>query len=385
LALFDSSSVNGWGLRRLPAGVVRAALGPDEAGFPLRSLGRLFHAVYRLRPDVTLVPSYWHWSLLINLATRLARGRVVMMNDSHAGTSKAGGLVRIGKQRLVSSFHAALVGGRCHKRHFTALGLKPEVIFTGYDAIDNGYFARRVAEIRNRDLEVRTAYKLPRNYFLGLGRLVPKKNFETLIRAYKHYLRSTGYQGAHLVLVGSGVEEPKLHALCTELKLPVYDRTGRGPRTGDNGYEVPGVHFHGFRQIDENPVFYALARAFVLPSLYEEWGLVVNEAMASGLPVIVSETAGCAEDLLETRCAADRFSAATEHRLAAARLATRARRNGFVFDPACGAELGRILALIDTRPELRTIMGANSRRIVEKFSCDNFARNALLAARAALA
>ena len=58
------------------------------------------------------------------------------------------------------------------------------------------------------------------------------------------------------------------------------------------------VFYYGFRQIEENPVFYALAEAFVLPSLKEEWGLVVNEAMAAGLPVIVSHTAGCAEDLV---------------------------------------------------------------------------------------
>lgn len=58
------------------------------------------------------------------------------------------------------------------------------------------------------------------------------------------------------------------------------------------------VFFYGFRQIEENPVFYALAEAFILPSLKEEWGLVVNEAMACSLPVIVSRTAGCAEDLL---------------------------------------------------------------------------------------
>jgi glycosyltransferase involved in cell wall biosynthesis len=147
------------------------------------------------------------------------------------------------------------------------------------------------------------------------------------------------------------------------------------------------VYFYGFRQIEENPVFYALAEAFVLPSLKEEWGLVVNEAMAAGLPVIVSHTAGCAEDLLPHA----KFAKGAElGGLAATDGSLEQRSNGFVFDPkscdALAAALERV-AVAGERSKVKgndlEEMGQRSREIVAKFSCENFAKQALSAARAA--
>ena len=165
------------------------------------------------------------------------------------------------------------------------------------------------------------------------------------------------------------------------------------------------VYFYGFRQIGENPVFYALAEAFVLPSLKEEWGLVVNEAMAAGLPVIVASTAGCAEDLVlkapvsrssqlpvgsirsGEKKSADDCKPTTDHSL-------EERSNGFVFDPkssdALCEALRRIADQKTKRPKDKetdgiTEMGQRSREIVAKFSCENFAQQALRAAEVASA
>ena len=195
------------------------------------------------------------------------------------------------------------------------------------------------------------------------------------------------------------------------------------------------VFFYGFRQIEENPVFYALAEAFVLPSLKEEWGLVVNEAMACSLPVIVSRTAGCAEDLLpgseswqcsvgsvqsgENADADDcklmseesdeqeadaRAGQSVEHGAGGMESGENAgslnvqpssinsleeRCNGFVFDPSSVDALSEALRRIadPLNPQLSTLnaaaMGRRSREIVAKFGCENFARQAMRAACAA--
>ncbi len=287
------------------------------------------------------------------------------------------------KQQVVTRFHAGFVGGQPQRRYFASLGLPTEKIYTGYDAVDNDYFSQRVDEVRSHASEFRHQYDLPEHYFLSLGRFVFKKNVVTLIKAYRKFLEANPKTHPHLVLVGSGEEEPRLRALCAELKLPTCDHREPSPLLGRNGSKSnsPHVHFYGFRQIDENPIFYALADSFVLPSLYEEWGLVVNEAMASGLPVVVSETAGCAEDLLEMIPDDD---TSYSSRAEPPNLRKKIRRNGFVFDPRSCDELGRVLGCLNSRPGLRAVMGAASRQIIGKFSCENFADNALAAARASL-
>jgi peptidoglycan/LPS O-acetylase OafA/YrhL len=345
-----------------------------------------------LKIEVCLLPSYApKQSLAALLAAKSLGIRTVMMNESHAGTARAQGIAAWVKRGLVGLFDAALVGGKPQQRYFASLGLPPEKIFIGYDAVDNDYFGRRAEEVRKQSPEIRRRYDLPEHYFLSLGRFVSKKNLATLIRAYRKFLDSGRGCEHHLVMVGSGEEEKGLKALCQELRLPVYDKSrtkaGGGfhsetPHTKDSG-APPGVHFYGFRQIEENPVFYALADAFVLPSLWEEWGLVVNEAMASGLPVIVSEAAGCAEDLLQPGWPAlpDRVIAELPRQWA--RMGRRIRQNGFVFNPKSYESLAEALLVLASAPALREIMGRASRRIVENFSCAAFARNALLAARTA--
>jgi 1,2-diacylglycerol 3-alpha-glucosyltransferase len=348
---------------------------------------RTRHVLAELKIDVCLLPSYAPSQSLAALMAAKSLGlRTVMMNESHAGTAQARGASAWVKRRLVGLFDAAFVGGEPQKRYITSLGFPREKIFTRYDAVDNDYFALKAEEIWACKDKFRSQYELPERYFLSLGRFLPKKNLPALIRAYRKFLDSDRAGDVHLVMVGSGEEESKLRALCQTLGLPTYDKTTAG--TDDRRAKMlnapPGVHFYGFRQIHENPVFYTLAQAFVLPSLKEEWALVVNEAMASGLPVIVSETAGCAEDLLEPCGSLESLPPQTAAQVAKSGMSKKLRSNGFVFNPQSDEELSRVLLILAASPALRAVMSEASRRIVENCSCQNFARNALRAAQVAL-
>jgi 1,2-diacylglycerol 3-alpha-glucosyltransferase len=381
IELFPSSGCYDWETSTDHPAVHHLKMGDKEVEFrPGLLIRGLLPLLFKLRPDVILVPSYWHWSLFINYTGRLAGARIVMMNESHAATEKARGFKRSIKKMIVRGFHAGFVGGTPHRRHFASLGLDESKIFLGYDTVDNDYFTRHSSQAREAAARLREEFELPDRYFLNLGRMVTKKNLPLLIRSYAMVMARRPDLQHDLVLVGSGEEEENLKALAKDLGLAVKDHTavGRkaaalaapgpelapmGMNTGSAGSHTsiphePAVHFYGFRQIEENPVFYALASAFILPSTTEEWGLVINEAMACSLPVLASDQLGCAEDLVT-------------HGV-----------NGFTFNPASADELADSLEKV-AAPGVAEQLGQQSLAIIRNWGCDRFAAGAIAAARAA--
>ena len=247
------------------------------------------------------------------------------------------------KRRIAGLYSAALVGGQRHVEYLVELGMPRERIFTGYDVVDNDYFARRVLEIRNSKFEIRNRYALPENYFLGSARFIEKKNLSALIEAYAEYRRLSSAANApwDLVILGDGPLRKTLKTQLSTLNLNEY------------------VHLPGFQPYDELPVYYALANAFVHASTSEQWGLVVNEAIASGLPVIVSDRCGCAPELVNA--------------------------NGSTFDPTNEHELAaRLLEMASLSDEERKHFGDNSYRIASNFAPERFGEGLQRAASVAM-
>jgi glycosyltransferase involved in cell wall biosynthesis len=121
------------------------------------------------------------------------------------------------------------------------------------------------------------------------------------------------------------------------------------------------VFFPGFRQIEELPRFYAHAGAFVHASTTEQWGLVVNEAMACGLPVIVSNRCGCAADLVQEGV------------------------NGYTFDPYNVEQLAQLMHRLTEAPKHRlSEMGDASRAIIADWGPERFASGLKQAVECAL-
>ena len=117
---------------------------------------------------------------------------------------------------------------------------------------------------------------------LFLGKLIEKKRPMDLLRAYELLITNNQLPIIpSLVFVGDGALRPDLETYVKE-------------------HDLNGVHFAGFKNQTEIPEYYAMADVFVLPSgPGETWGLVVNEAMCFGLPVIVSDMVGCGPDLVK--------------------------------------------------------------------------------------
>lgn len=238
--------------------------------------------VAKYRPDILVASGYTGgtpWKLLRRF--KREGGTVILWSESTRLDRRRAWWREVVKSRLVRRFDGAFVAGQPQRRYLRELGMRDEQIGVVGGVIENQFFSEAAQRCRVSPEVNRKALHLPEDYFLYVGRFIPEKNLLSLLRAYKRYRRCCDSPKPwDLVLVGGGNEGPSLRQFVEREALE-------------------GVHWAGIRQAEELGDYYALARCFVLPSTSEPWGLVVNEAMAASLPVVVSDRCGCVEDLVE--------------------------------------------------------------------------------------
>jgi glycosyltransferase involved in cell wall biosynthesis len=305
---------------------------------PETSARRFVDVLARSGPRAVAIPG---WGDPVSLAAlREAKARripLVLMSESTAWDEPRVAWKEAVKRRIVRLFDAALVGGRPQANYVAQLGMPPERIFLGYDVVDNAHFARPApapAEIAPWN---------GRPFFLASARFIAKKNLPRLLRAFARYRELAGSDAWNLVLLGDGPLRAELEALRAQLGLE------------------PHLLVPGFRQYPELPGWYQAASCFVHASTSEQWGLVVNEAMAAGLPVLVSNRCGCAVDLVQEGV------------------------NGFTFDPLDMEQLARLMHRVAHGEADRGAMGAASRRIIADWGPERFAMGLKAAVDCALA
>ena len=218
----------------------------------------------------------------------------ILMSESNHHDFKRRALSEWIKRCITAHFSAAIVGGKLASAYANDLGLSQDRIFRGYDVVDNDYFAANPNEggVGTKPWEQRPLGKLanPINnspFFLIAARLVEKKNIDRTLHAYAEYRTraqaTVGNDSSNpwdLVIAGDGPLRQTLETLARKLNLSDH------------------VKFIGFKQYEEMPSLYHACGAFIHPSTREQWGLVVNEAMSAGCPVIVSDACGCVADLI---------------------------------------------------------------------------------------
>lgn len=308
-----------------------------EGKIPSISARRVHECLEEIRPDVVFLPG-WSFEICRQCLAWCKKRSipVVLMSESKYDDEPRFWLKeRLKKWRYVRHFDAALVGGESHKDYAAYLGISRDRIITGYDIVDNLHFERGADHVRHDPAEGRKAFpEIPRRpYFIAVTRFVPRKNILGLVRAYAQYvnLAAGGEESWDLVICGNG---PQLDAVWGEVS-----RLDLGSR----------VHLPGFLPYSAVPAWYGMAGAFVHPALQEQWGLVVNEACASGLPVIVSKTVGSSCDLVADA------------------------RNGFLVDPTDIGDISDKLSLISRLgDESLRMMGDYSRDLARKLAPERF-------------
>jgi len=297
---------------------------------------KMWQALDKIKPAVVAIPGWIYADALSALAWCLHTGTpVTVMTESTVWDEPRKAWKEWIKSRLVKLCSAGLAGGTPHAEYLTMLGLSEDQIFLGYDIVDNEYFSARAAEAKNKEAEVRKKFQLPEKFFLASARFIEKKNLFRLLDAYASYRKSVKVEGKSeawsLVLLGDGELKKEIVSHIASLGL------------GDH------VILPGFKQYEELPAYFALAGAFIHPSTTEQWGLVVNEAMACGLPVVVSNRCGCAQDLV------------------------REGVNGFTFDPQDVETLAGLMRKMAGPDFPLAAFGAESRRLIAAWGPEQFA------------
>lgn len=204
----------------------------------------------------------------------LFRVRVVVMTDSKRDDFERNLVREWIKSLILTPYRAAIASGRRSQAYVRGLGFASRPVVPGYDTVNldrvrlqAGPSASDGPPFEDRD-------------FIFVGRFVETKNLEILLRAYSLYAGSAGNSARKLVMVGDGPLTGKLRHLAHELGV------------------AGQVVFTGFLSSREVSVRLASSLALLLISMKETWGLTVNEAVAFGLPLIVSYPVGARDALV---------------------------------------------------------------------------------------
>lgn len=239
------------------------------------------------------------------------------------------------KSRRVRRFQAGVVGGDSHRNYLAELGLPRDRVHLGYNAVGNS----RIEEIlQSPDSSAKPADS---HYFLTVCRFAPEKNLDRLLQAYAAYV--SGCKDGkpwRLVLAGDGPLMATLQQKAFELGV------------------APLCDWPGFLPLEQLAPLYQACGAFVLPSLSEPWGLVVNEAALCGAPLLISDRCGCVGTFVP-KCGLP---------------------SGRIFDPTRPDELAcQMSSIAALSPAARRLMGDSARSIACQWGPERFAQGVLSA------
>jgi glycosyltransferase involved in cell wall biosynthesis len=228
------------------------------------------------------------------------------------------------KSRFLRSCAGFVVPGIASAKYLKDLGIPEHRIFTAPNAVDTDRFFRLADESRSNQRPLPLELALPPRYFLYVGRLIKAKGVFDLLDAYAQIDEKIRAK-VGLVFVGDGHDASELMQRASRIN------------SGN-------IHFVGFVHRDGLAQFYTRGQALILPTHSDTWGLVVNEAMSCGLPILTTDVAGCVLDLVQNNW------------------------NGFVVRPRDAGALARTMTRLAVDECLRQEMSIRSRERIKAYS-----------------
>lgn len=305
----------------------------DRLGFASPLNRGVFSRLRRGRFDAVWVFGY-HKLVCLNaiLAAKLLGIPVILRAESNLHDRPRSGTTRAAKQLLLAVLRpmidCVMPIGKANEQYWKHYFGENFPMSPMPYAVDNAFFQRRAAEASPQREELRRELGLDpgRPVILYASKLQSRKRCIDLVEAYIRLAPAPGVDpAAYLLIIGDGEERAAVEA--------------RAQASG-----LSSIRFLGFRNQTELPRFFDLCDVFVLPSIYEPWGLIVNEVMNAGRAVVVTDQVGCQSDLVQDGV------------------------NGLVYPAMDVDALSRCLQRLIDDPALRATMGANSLLVIQQHS-----------------
>jgi glycosyltransferase involved in cell wall biosynthesis len=323
-----------WDIDLLEGYDARFVRGAERRGEPSGFLSivapQLWHDIRSGGFDALIVHGHTPAAMVLAVvAAKASRIPVLMRCETHLGLRRSG-LRRLLRRPLIGSFYrqfdAVLAIGSANHEFYRAMGIAADRIFLMPYAVDNRRFVAgsRLSAAERREARASLGVGDDRPIILHAAKFQPRKHPDDLLRAAALLKERVPF---HLVMLGSGEMEPELRTLARSIDLR-------------------NICFTGFVNQSALPRYYGACDVFVLPSADEPWGLVINEAMCAGLPIVASSEIGCVPDLV------------------------REGGNGRIFPAGNIIALAEALLPLLADAELRERMGQASRDIIARWSYD---------------
>jgi glycosyltransferase involved in cell wall biosynthesis len=238
----------------------------------------VFKMLFKNNPDIVITSGYdslAYWQAF--LYGKVFRKKFILWNETTLlSVGSLRGIRKLLKKIIIKGSDKYIASGVEAKKYLGYLGAEIENIHISISTVDVNYFRNTTLKDRNNKDYLMRRKKYPEYLILYVGQLIKRKGIIQVLKALDN-LRDPEIG---LIIVGSGPQEKELKKFCEEKNLN-------------------DIFFEGFQQQEMLPKYYALADIFILPSFKEVWGLVVNEALASGLYVLSSKYAGASYDLIK--------------------------------------------------------------------------------------
>jgi glycosyltransferase involved in cell wall biosynthesis len=248
----------------------------ERVGIPIFLPWHLFRA----KPEMIISGNMGPTSLMCLVVTKLLGVPFVIWTEEIKETAgEISSIQKFLRSILLPRTTAFLAWGKPAKDHILNQGISEEKLYYCAQAVDSDWWIEASKSCDPK--AIKSQLKLKGRVYLLIGQLIPRKGFDNVIVAWSKL--SQGVQmNNHLLIVGQGESEYSLKQLAHQLR-------------------IPNILFTGQKTQEELVELFAAADIFVFPSIVDVWGMVVNEAMASGLPVLASKYAGASQELLSNK------------------------------------------------------------------------------------